>query len=68
MRAITEYATQYEDIEYVETNLMTAKRGNIVAAHALRKNEKLEGTYIDLYDERMNIVTDPMVIAKDSKV
>ena len=68
MRAITEYATQYEDIEYVETNLMTAKRGNIVAAHALRKNEKLEGTYIDLYDERMNIVTDPMVIAKDSRL
>jgi len=68
MRAIAEYATQYEDIEYVEKNLMVARRGNIVAAHALRKNEKLEGTYIDLYDERMNIVTDPMVIAKDSRL
>ena len=68
MRAIVEYATQYEDIEYVETNLMTTRRGNIVAAHALRKNEKIEGTYIDLYDDRMSIVTDPMVIAKDSRL
>lgn len=68
MRALTEYATQYTDLTYAETNLMTTRRGNVVATHALRRNEKLDGTYIDLYDENLTIVTNPMVEAKNSRL
>lgn len=68
MRALTEYAVQYTDLEYVETNLMTIRRGNVIATHALRFDEKLDGTYIDLYDENLSIVRDPLVEAKNSRL
>ncbi|MBQ2881621.1 MAG: hypothetical protein IJE40_05085, partial [Clostridia bacterium] len=67
LRSIVKYATQYSDIEYAETNLMTVRRGNIVATHALREDETLEGTYIDIFDDRLTVVTDPLVKAKDSR-
>lgn len=68
MLALTEYATAYTDVQYVETNLMTVRRGNIVATHALVNDDKLEGTYIDIFDERLTVVTDPTVTAKDSRL
>ena len=68
MLALTEYATRYADLEYVTTNLMTIRRGNVVATHALVNNDRLTGRYIDIFDERLTVVTDPVVEGKDSRL
>lgn len=66
--ALTEYATSCTDVKYVETNLMTTRRGNIVAAHALLRDDELEGTYIDIFDEHLTVVTNPIVERKNSRL
>lgn len=68
MLALTEYATTYTDVKYVETNLMTIRRGNVVATHALVNDDVLDGRYIDIYDQQLTIVTNPVVKAQDSRL
>ncbi|MCR4574642.1 MAG: hypothetical protein K5787_12855 [Lentisphaeria bacterium] len=68
MRALTAHAAKAAGLQYVETNLMTIRRGRVVATHALRQDEALPGRYIDLYDGRLPIVTNPLVKAVNSRL
>lgn len=68
MRALTEYALNYTDYDYVTTDLMTVRRGNVVAAHAYHAAQTLTGTYINLYSAQLSILKDPVVPKDDSVV
>lgn len=65
---LTKYATGYAGLEYAETNMLVTHRGKLTVAHALVKDDVIEGTYLDLYDENLSIVTNPEVAAKDSLI
>ncbi len=65
MRALAKYAVEkYTDADYVETSLMTVKRGNILAAHSIKIKNTIEGKYIDLFDDKLPVL-DRVDIAKD---
>lgn len=67
MRALAKYAvTSFTGIDYVETSLMTVRRGNIVAAHSIGKRNKIEGKYIDIFSDKLPVVSDAEVPADDS--
>ena len=68
LRDLTARAAKAAGLQFVKTNLMTARRGRVVAAHALRENEALPGRYIDLYDGRLPIVVNPLVKAVNSRL
>ncbi|MBE6620040.1 MAG: hypothetical protein E7625_01575 [Ruminococcaceae bacterium] len=68
MRALTEYALNYTDYDYVTTDLMTVRRGNVVAAHAYHSAQTLKGTYINLYSAQLSILKNPVVPKDDSVV
>jgi len=68
MRALTERATLAAGLQYVETNLMTTRRGGIIATHALWKDEALSGTYVDLFDPHLAVVKNPLVKAQNSRL
>ena len=66
LRTIVEYALQYTDYEYVSSEMMVARRGKYVIAHAFAKEQELEGKYINLYDENLAVLIDPVVPKEDS--
>ena len=68
MRALTAYALQYTDFEYVSTTLMVTRRGDYVAAHAYDEGEYLLGTYIDLFDSNLSVLKNPDVPKDDSVI
>ncbi len=68
MRALTARAVKATGLQYVETNLMTTRRGRVVATHALRMDEALPGRYIDLCDRRLPLVVNPLVKAQNSRL
>lgn len=68
VRALTEYALQYTDYDYCESDLMIVRRGGIVAAHAFDRNQTLYGTYINLYSGELSVLEDPTVLKDDSVV
>ena len=68
MRALTEYALEYTDYDYVETNLVTVRRGRFLAAHALDGSETLTGSFIDLFDPTLTVVHEVKIAGGDSAV
>lgn len=68
MRALTEYALQSTDYEYVSSDLMVAKRGKYTIAHAFAEPQILKGTYINLFDPELAVVIDPKILLNDSMV
>ncbi len=68
MRALTEYALQYTDCDYVTSELMVVRRGNVVAAHAYEEDQELEGIYINLYSPELTVLIDPTIKKDDSMV
>ena len=68
MRALTEYALLYTDYDYISSDLMTVRRGNVVAAHAYNSSQVLKGTYINLYSAQLSVLKNPTVLKDDSVV
>jgi hypothetical protein len=68
IRALTDYALQYTDYSYCESDMMVVRRGDVVAAHAFDKNQTLYGTYINLYSAELTVLEDPTVLKNDSVV
>lgn len=68
MRALTEYALDCTEYSYVSSDLMTVRRGNVVAAHAYNSVQILKGTYINLYSAQLSILKDPTIPKDDSVV
>ena len=68
LRELTEFSLNYTDFGYVTTPLMTARRGNYVVAHAYAANCTLPGTYLDLFDSNLSVLTDPAVPKEDSLI
>ncbi len=68
VRALTAYVLDYTDYDYLSTNLMVADRGIYTIAHAFRENDKLKGTYIDLFSESLDVLVDPVVPKEDSLI
>ncbi len=68
IRSLTEYALQYTDYDYCGSDLMTVRRGNIVAAHAYNTDQELEGLYINLYSGELTVLEDPIIRKNDSIV
>ena len=68
IRELTDYALDYTDVAYVSTPMMTVRRGNYVIAHAYDKNGSLEGTYLDLFDSNLSVLTNPTVPKNDSVI
>ena len=68
MRALTEYALQYTDYEYVSSTVMVTNRGNYTIAHSFAKDEYLAGTYIDLFDSNLTVLQDPDIPENDSLI
>ncbi len=68
LRALTEYALKYTPFKFVETNLVTARRGNYVLAHALDSFDTVEGKYIDLFTPQLKIKEDVDISGGDSAI
>ena len=68
VRSLVEYATQYTGYRYVESNLMSVKRGNVVASHAMLMSETLEGNFINLLDASLPVVHSVEVAAGASSL
>jgi hypothetical protein len=68
LRDLTARAVKAVGLQFVKTNLMTTRRGRVVATHALREDEALPGRYIDLYDVHLPIVVNPLVKAVNSRL
>ncbi len=68
VRALTDYALQYTDYNYSESDMMVVRRGDIVAAHAFDRNQTLYGKYINLYSSELTILEDPTILKDDSMV
>ena len=68
MRVLMARAVEAAGLQYVETNLMTTRRGGIVATHALWKDDTLPGTYVDLFDPHLAVVKNPLVKAQNSRL
>ena len=66
IRTLTEYALQYTEYDYYDSDLMIVRRDNIVAAHAYDKDQVLEGTYINLYSAELTVLQDPTIRKDDS--
>ncbi len=66
LRTIVEYALSYTDYEYASSEMMVARRGKYVIAHAFDEAQKLEGRYINLFDENLAVLIDPIVPKEDS--
>ena len=66
MKALCQYAVQYSGYQYVPSPFMRADRGNYTAVHALQGDYTLPGTYVDVFDSTLRVVTDPVVTAGQS--
>lgn len=68
LKTLVEYALDFTDYEYVSSELMLTERGKYVIAHAFDEPVKLEGTYINLFDEHLAVLVDPVVPKEDSLI
>ena len=66
VRDAVTYALQYEDQEYVSTDFLWTKRGDIFAGHAISRNYSIVGKYIDLFDPKLAVLSEVTCEAKDS--
>lgn len=64
--ALAKRAVASAGLQWIEAPLMTARRGEIVAAHALEEGCAVPGRYIDIFDPHLPIVSDPPVQKDDS--
>lgn len=55
MRAIAAYACQYIDYEYTPASLLWTKRGNVVAAHSIGKQNYIGGKFVNLFDSKLSV-------------
>lgn len=68
LRTLVEYVLQFTDYDYVSSELLLTERGKYVIAHAFDEPVKLEGTYINLFDEHLAIMINPIVPKEDSLI
>lgn len=68
LRGLVAYAVHCAGGVYVESDLMTVKRGNFVATQAMRgaQTQVLQGDFIDLFDPEMTVKTEITLEAGDS--
>ncbi len=57
MRALVEYACESTDYDYAPTTLMWTQRGRIVAAHSFKDENVLVGSFIDLFDSTLPVIS-----------
>lgn len=65
-KAAVSYALQYTDSTFVSTDFVWAKRGNVLAGHAISKVATVTGQYIDLLDPDLSVLSSVVCPAKDS--
>lgn len=69
MRALAKYAIEkYTCFDYVETSLITVRRGDILAAHSIGKANKIEGKYIDIFGDRLPVLLSGVDVPADDSV
>lgn len=61
MRTLVKYALSYTGGGYNRQNLVSIKRGDIVSAHAFNKAAKIEGKYIDIFDDELGVLNEVTV-------
>ena len=59
LRAIAAHACEQAGIKYEERKRFGIRRGKYVAMHTLEGEKELTGTYVDLLDPKLSLVTDP---------
>ena len=57
MRALVAYACEFTDYDYAPTTLMWTQRGRIVAAHSFEDDNVLVGSFIDLFDPTLPVIS-----------
>ena len=68
VRSLTEYAVQYSGYQYVESDLMTVRRGNVIATHATSMSQPMEGNFVDLLDATLPVIQSKTVEANQSSL
>ncbi len=69
MRAMAKYAVEnYTDVDYVETSLVTVRRGSILAAHSIGEKNKIEGKYIDIFNDKLPVLLSGADVPADDSV
>lgn len=66
IKSLCAYAMQYTDYDYAVSPVFQVERGRYTALHALHEDHTLAGTYLDIFDSTLPIVTDPVVKAGES--
>ncbi|MBQ7337341.1 MAG: hypothetical protein IJW40_12050, partial [Clostridia bacterium] len=68
MQALIAYACEYTDYEYAPTTLTWTKRGRIVAAHSFADDNVLVGSFIDLFDPTLPVISYKELDANENAV
>ena len=68
MRILTEYALRYTDFDYVTSDSFIVQRGNYTAVHSLTGGTTLEGRYVDIFSDTLDVVSNPTVAARESRL
>ncbi|MBR0442957.1 MAG: hypothetical protein IIX15_01315, partial [Clostridia bacterium] len=66
MRKLVAYACQYTDYEYSPASLLWMKRGNIVAAHSIGKENYIGGRFVNLFDSELAVTSGYTLAAGES--
>ena len=67
VRTLTAFAADsFTDLGYSETSLMWTKRGNLIAAHSIGKKNVLAGSFIDLLDPALPVISGKEIKADGS--
>ena len=66
LRSIVEYAAGKRGVPYEESNLLTGTRGRYSMAHALDREEKITGQFIDLFDPRLPVLREKEIAPHSS--
>ena len=62
---LVKQAVSLAGLEYVESPVMTVRRGDLVAAHSTKSGYSVKGTFINLFDTNLPVVTDPEIAKED---
>ena len=57
LRSLTAYAMRYTDTLYHESNVMAIQRGDYLIAHAFDQEQTLEGSFVDLFDGNLSLLS-----------
>ena len=63
---LVKYAVKYTDTDYVESNLLAIQRGDFIAAETLAEGETLTGSFVDIFDSRLPVLTEKVMPADSS--